>query len=605
MRPVVVFDGDCGFCRRWIRRWEIQSGGAVEFVAYQDVGGRFPGILREKFAEAIHLIEPDGRVYTGAQAVFRALRSRGGRASRWAYEKVPGFAPASEAAYRAVAARRPLFSRITLWLWGPDLEPASHDAVRWVFGRGMGLVFLAAFLSLWPQITALAGREGILPAEHLFTAARGQLGAKAYWTFPTLAWLNSSDAFLRFLCWGGAGLSFLAAAGAFQGPLLLAAWAFYLSLVTVGGDFLGFQWDNLLLEVGLVAAFLAPWGWRIFPRARASSVPLWLGRWILFRLMFESGCVKLLSGDPTWRGLTALLYHYETQPLPTWIGWYAHQLPPALHKASAAGMFFIELILPWLIFMPRRPRLAAFFGFSVLQIAIAATGNYCYFNALTLLLCVLLLDDRALAKVFPRRLMERISPIDRRPPPRSRAVWLAPLAAAQLVIGGAQLAALFTPGRAVPLVSRLLIQAAAPFRSVNSYGLFAVMTTRRLEIFLEGSEDGTMWYEYRLPWKPGDPAARPAFVAPHQPRLDWQMWFAALSSYQNTPWLTNLMVRLAQGSKDVLGLFANNPFPAGPPRYVRATAYEYHFTTVEERAATGAWWKSEWRGLYAPVLRRE
>ena len=330
----------------------------------------------------------------------------------------------------------------------------------------------------------------------------------------------------------------------------------------------------------------------------ALPILLW---WLLFRLMVSSGVVKLASGDPAWHHLTALSYHYETQPLPTWIGWYAHQLPRAFQVVSCAVMFAIELGAPWLILGPSRVRHGACAALIGLQLLIAATGNYCFFNLLTVALCVLLLDDT----VWPRALRERFT---RTPPaaprPRRWPRWvLVPVVVVLLLDSAARMDGLIGPRRPWPAPVTAFLAALEPLQVVNSYGLFAVMTTSRPEIIVEGSDDGTTWQAYDFKYKPGDLRRRPAFVAPHQPRLDWQLWFAALAgNYRGAPWFLRFLQEILQGSPDVLALLAANPFPGHPPRYVRASLYDYHFTNPTTRRADGAWWRRDRQGLYCPAL---
>jgi hypothetical protein len=337
---------------------------------------------------------------------------------------------------------------------------------------------------------------------------------------------------------------------------------------------------------------------------------LWLLRWLLFRLMFCSGAVKLLSNDTAWHGLTALTYHYETQPLPTPPAWYAHQWPVWFHKASCAGMFFVELALPFCIFLPRRPRFVAFWAFTLLMLGIALTGNYTFFNLLTVALCVVLLDDFALVRFAPARWSERVMSGPR--PPWLRP-WPRPLAWARgavlmLLVGlvlGVTAVQLLGMARVRWSSDHALVKLyrwVAPLRSVNSYGLFAVMTTSRPEIVVEGSHDGRTWQAYEFRHKPGDLRRAPTFVAPHQPRLDWQMWFAALGNVRGNPWFVNFCFRLLQGRPEVLALMADNPFTDRPPAFVRAVVYDYHFTTPEERRKDGAWWRREFKGEYCPPL---
>ena len=480
----------------------------------------------------------------------------------------------------------------------------SHFLTRWLFLRAIALIYLIAFASIGVQVEGLVGSRGVMPADKLLVYASERLGADRYLELPTLFWLAPSDVTLAGLCWGGAALALLALLGIAVGPLLLGCWVAYLSLVSIGGGFLDFQWDSLLLETGLLAACFAPArAWPGLARERAPSrLFLWLLRFLLFRLMFSSGWVKLASGDATWRSLSALDVHYQTQPLPTWIGWHVHQLPAAWQHASCLAMFVIELAVPALIFTPRRLRHAAVIPLLAFQAAIFLTGNYGFFNLLTVALCLTLLDDAFLARLLPRRLAKSIPAAPQ--PRRISRVALAPVGGVLLLLAALQFGGMLAGRADLPRPARALLAAASPFRSVNHYGLFAVMTTRREEIVLEGTRDGTTWEAYGFRWKPGDLARPPAFVAPHMPRLDWQMWFAALGDYRGQGWLRNLEVRLLEGEPRTLALLGENPFGSTPPLAVRAQLYEYRFTTREERGATGAWWVSEARGPYSPPLSR-
>jgi hypothetical protein len=345
--------------------------------------------------------------------------------------------------------------------------------------------------------------------------------------------------------------------------------------------FYTYQWDALLLEVGFAAVLVAPIGLRPSYRTPPTRAAVWVFRFLLFRLIFESGLVKLLSGDPTWRNLTALSYHYETQPLPTPPAWYVDQLPQLIHKASVVGVFAIELVVPFLFFATRRLRLIAASLVIALQLMIALTGNYTFFNLVTILLCVFLLDVKRTEST----------------------PWNATFVAVVLIaLGGLQLLAMvgILPNLPEPLSSMNF--RAETFHLVNRYGLFAVMTTSRMEIFIEGSDDGRDWKAYEFKYKPGDLDRRLPWVAPHQPRLDWQMWFAALSNYRSNPWFQQLVLRLLEGRPAVTSLFAGNPFPDRPPRFVRAVAYDYHFTDWATRRKTGAIWTRTAGPDYFPVV---
>jgi len=617
-KPLVIYDGDCRFCCFWIKRWQRATGERVDYLPFQDptLTERFPELSRQEFETAVHLIETDGTVSSGAEAAFGALAHSPNR--HWYhdwYEHSTGFARISESAYRFIADHRGIFSKLTRLAWGRQIDPPEYHLVRWLFLRSLGIIYLFAFLSLWSQIRGLVGANGILPAKLTMDfiragSATAGIGLNRYHLFPTLCWFNTSDSFLSVQCAAGTVLALGLIIGVAPAACLFLMWLLYLSLSVIGSEFLGFQWDALLLETGFLAIFFAPLQFlpRLFRAPPPSPWVLWMLRWLLFRLMFESGCVKLLSGDPTWGNLTALNVHYETQPLPTWIAWYAHQLPHWAHKTSTALMFGIELFVPFLIFLPRRPRQAACVSLVVFQGIIFFTGNYCFFNLLTIALCLLLLEDSALRRFLPARWRDFASP----GPPANSAKFLrwpiqltVPLFCVVIGISLIQFAFMFHFRLPWPQAMVAGYEWLAPLRSFNSYGLFAVMTTTRHEIIVQGSQDGTIWFDYEFKYKPGNVERRPRFVAPHQPRLDWQMWFAALGNYQQNRWFVNFCIRLLQGAPEVMDLLARNPFPNAPPQYIRAVVYEYHFTDFATRQKTGAWWRRELKGLYLPPVSQQ
>ena len=579
-RPLLVFDGDCTFCRTWIGYWKQLTGDAIASAPYQEAAAKIPEVPREDFQRAVQLILPGGERFSGAHAVFRSLAAVPGYAwLLWAYHRVPGFAALTEWVYRQIAAHRSFAYGVTLFLWGRHPEPATHEiTVRW-FMRSLGLIYLIAFLSLEVQITGLIGAHGILPVERFLAAVRENYGASAWLHVPTLFLLGSGDTALRVACVTGAIASLAIIVGYARRLALATAFALYLSLVHAGQSFLSFQWDFLLLESGFLAMFLRP-----------APPRVWLFRWLLFRLMLLSGAAKLLSHDPTWRNLTALRYHYETQPLPTIFAWYFHRLPLAFQKLSCGFMFFVELVVPFLFFAPRRVRFFAAAMTIALQVLIFITGNYTFFNLLAMALCLLLYDDAAFRR-------------GQAPPVRlrttQRAVSIA-VSAFILLASGLQLLETFSGS--IPDPAAVLLSDIAPFGVVNTYGLFAVMTTSRPDIIVEGSNDGQTWREYSFRYKPGDLRRAPVWVQPYQPRLDWQMWFAALGNYRADPWFVNFAARLLEGSPDVLALMGQNPFPSGAPRCIRARLYEYRFTTAAERNATGNWWARELQGEYLPAV---
>jgi hypothetical protein len=412
---------------------------------------------------------------------------------------------------------------------------------------------------------------------------------------------------------------------------------FYLSLTVAGQVFLNFQWDVLLLEAGFLSIFLAPW--RLWPRdlllwpgsatlgtatsAIASPVSragLFLLKFLLFKLMLMSGVVKLTSGDDSWgwlnhsfhwSALTALDYHYWSQPLPTVFSWWADKTPEWFKHFSVAFCLAVEIIAPFFIWAPRRPRLVAAGLIIFLQTVIALTGNYCFFNLLTIALCLLLIDDAAIGRGMERR--APASPASQKlRPPNAKSVsarWATYGAIAVIVatfpINAWLIFSAFKPQGRPPGWLATIYEQLEAFRIVNGYGLFRVMTKDRCEIVIEGSTDGINWAPYEFKWKPGDVKRAPGWCAPHQPRLDWQMWFAALETPEQNPWLIGLIVRLLEGSRDVTGLLAHNPFPDKPPNYIRAMFYRYRFTNSEEHPQTGAWWKRQELREYLPTISRD
>ncbi len=493
-----------------------------------------------------------------------------------------------------------------------DLQlPANQAAsptyilVRWIFLRGLGFVYFVAFASFFVQALGLIGSQGILPA-HLFLKEAGQsLGAMPFLSCPTLFWIDCSDTALHALAGCGILFSLLVMAGICTGPLLILLWMMYLSVVTVGGDFMSFQWDVLLLEVGFLSIFFSHYKLLDLPKKPAcersklpapSPVVLWLFRFLLLKLMLSSGCVKLLSGDLTWQNLSALHYHYWTQPLPTPLGWLAAQLPDWFQSFSVAVMFFIELIVPFFIFVPGRFRLLAAYLTMFLQVLILLTGNYTFFNILTLLLCILLFDDSVFLRLKHNRFaMALIDCSIAKPAGILTKIRLVTLVTLITIITLGRNVVAFTPE---PIKD--FAYALSPWCLVNGYGLFAVMTTSRKEIVVEASQDAVHWEPYKFNFKPGDVNRPPPLVAPYQPRLDWQMWFAALGARSDSPWFAHFVLRLLQGSQDVRALLQGEPFNGLPPKYVRASLYDYEFTNLSELTRSGAWWKRKYIGLFFP-----
>src|SRR5438445_5645010 len=619
-KPLLIWDGECHFCKLWIERWREITAGEVDYATYEQATHQFPEISVEQFKRAMAFIEPDGEAFFAAEAVYRSLGYRSSRRwLAWSYDHVPGFAAISETAYKFIARHRGLGSTFTRLLWGKDVRPPTYFWARRWFLRALGLTYLVAFASLWVQVDGLVGSNGVSPLNQFLPAVYERFGRSAYSLLPTLCWLDSSNGFLHFLCGGGVVLSLLLILGIAPALLLVVLFVFYLSLTIAGQTFLSFQWDILLLETGFLSIFLAPW--RLWPRelmwrpgsatpATGSPVSrpgLFLLKFLLFKLTLMSGVVKLTSGDDCWWNLTALDYHYWSQPLPTVFAWWADKSPEWFKHFSVAFCLVVEIIVPFFIWAPRRPRLIAAGLMIFLQIVIAVTGNYCFFNLLTTALCLLLIDDSVAGalRAAPHTRAKNVSAAFRTAEPLlDRLCSYAAIAVIIVTfpINAWLILSAFKPHLEWPRPLIAIYGRLEPFRIVNGYGLFPVMTTERGQIVIEGSADGIDWLPYEFKWKPGDVMRAPGWCAPHQPRLDWQMWFAALGTYRENQWFVRLIVRLLEGSQDVSRLLATNPFPHEPPRYIRAIFYRYRFTTLRERRDTGAWWKREQLQEYLPTV---
>lgn len=503
-------------------------------------------------------------------------------------------------------------------LWN---RPApTYRVVRWLFPRLLALVYLIAFWSWDVQCDGLVGEHGIAPAQRMMEnvhAYEAREHKSLFEQFPGVFYWRCDDATLHQVCRVGVGLSVLVMAGVLQGPLLAMLWFGYLSVAVTGAVFMGFQWDALLLEAGLLCLFLAPWRlWTGGISARRPDAPagaVFLLHWLLFRLMFLSGYVKWGGGDKPWLDLTALTYHFETQPLPNTFSWWAHNLPHSVQVFNCGVMYAIEIALPFLMWMGRWGRLAACAGFTLLMAGVGLTGNYNFFNLLTIFLAFTLLDD----SWWPGWLKHPEAVPLKRWQWRHAGVYgaagfltlMSLVAADEFLVGRIPGYTTKTPEGLMTFYGRHM----SPWRSVNAYGLFQKMTTERPELDVQVSDDMLIWYSVPFRWKPGDEKQAPRWCAPYHPRLDWQMWFAAL--YPNfvpqrdadprsgLSWFGPFLSAVGEGRKEVWDLLGEPPMPLNKIRAVRVVLYRYHFTTPEERKTTGAWWKRERLGLFSGEYR--
>jgi lipase maturation factor 1 len=550
----------------------------------------------------------------------------------------------------------------------PALGAPNALLPRWIFLRALGLIVFSAFYSLVFQIRGLIGPQGILPAVDYLQLVTRYASGHRLWFAPTLLWISPGNHMLLAICWAGmiAGIALLF--NLWPRLSIFIAFICYLSFTAAAQDFAGYQSDGMLLQALFVAMFFAPRGLRPglginSPPSRAS---LFLMQWEWFCIFFESGIVKLLSGDPQWRGLTAMDDYYQNGPLPTWIAWYVAHLPHWFHAATTVATLIIEIVIVGALFLPRRFRIACFFIVTAWELGVILTANYTFLDYLVLSLGILLLDDIFLRELLnhrfiPKRLQimvnsriaaaasshhrELISPdADPSPAAANRDADVIPLTdaesrAATLAVNRARARAAIESNRSpwpqrlagFRLVSSAIlltlvfystaaqlllmpwpwlplpatpIAALEPFRIANRYGLFAVMTRGRYEIEFQGSNDGQTWTAYPFRYKPQAVNVAPGIYAPYQPRLDWNLWFASLGDWTQYPIIPAIETRLLDGTPDVLDLFAGNPFPQAPPKYVRAVLWQYWFSTPAEKRVTGDWWKRNELGLYAPVISR-
>jgi hypothetical protein len=523
------------------------------------------------------------------------------------------------------------------WLFDAQAGPRSGFLARWIFLRALAAIYFSAFFSLLFQIEGLIGPRGILPAQQYLTAVRDGTGSLRFWYAPTLFWLSSGSHMMMAIVWLGLVASVAAICNAWPRLSLLVCFVCFLSFVTATDTFSSYQSDSMLLEAGFLSLLFAPrglWpGWGIAsPPNRAS---LFLLQWEWFRIYFESGMVKLLSGDVQWRNFTAMDEYYQNGPLPTWIGWYAEHLPHWFHAATVAGTLGMELAVVWMLFMPSRVRLVCFFIVTPWEAGVILTANYTFLNYLVLALGFLLLDDRCVRSLLPARLCNRL-PKSARPEATLREVEslsilrtsdvaadeAAPITRvkdwspqALLKLASLSLTAAILSWIAYATTAEMLrlqwsdlplptapIEALEPLRIANEYGLFAVMTRGRYEIEFQGSNDGQHWTPYLFRYKPQALDEAPGIYAPYQPRFEWNLWFASLGDWQQNNLVPETEERLLENDPDVLALFKGNPFAQASPRFVRAVLWQYWFTSIEEERRTGNWWRRNLLGLYAPVV---
>ena len=470
----------------------------------------------------------------------------------------------------------------------PELTAADYQVARWVIERGLGTLYLVAFVVAARQFPALAGENGLEPAQRL-------LRATTFWQTPSLFHLRYSDRLVRIASWSGVVLAGAIVIGLPQAAPLpitmltwFALWVLYQSIVNIGGSFYSFGWETLLLEAGFLAIFLG----------NAEVAPPFLVilalRWLAFRVELGAGLIKL-RGDPCWRDLTCMDYHHETQPMPNPLSWYFHRLPRPLHRLETLGNFVAQLALPFLLFTPQPFASIGALLMIGTQLYLVVSGNYAWLNWVTIVVIFAGVSDPVLA------FLAVPAPATLPPPPAWFSIAVIALAVLVVILS-------YRPARNLMSRHQAMNASYDPFRLVNTYGAFGSVTRTRYEVVVEGTDavspdDDAEWREYEFIGKPGDPCRRPPQAAPYHLRLDWLMWFLPISPLYGEGWFAPFLMRLLEGDAPTLRLLRRNPFPDAPPAYVRARLFEYRFTTWRERRATGAWWHREPLGEFVPPLR--
>lgn len=486
----------------------------------------------------------------------------------------------------------PVAPRKTYWL------------TRFVLLRVLAGVYVFAFYSAARQLVPLIGAHGLLPVGTFLDEVAAHFGGSrqaAFWQLPSLFWFGHSDGALLAVSWAGVALSLVAFLGFANIPLMVVLWGLYMSIVHVGQTWYAYGWESQLLETGFLAIFLCPlWDGRPFSKQKPPVAVIWLFRWLIFRIMLGSGLIKL-RGDPAWRDLTALYYHFETQPLPNPFSRWFSFLPHAVLKGGVVVNHLAELVAPFFVFWPRLARIVAGCVIVGFQLVLIFSGNLSFLNWLTIVPALACFDDGAWLAVLPflRRTWERVVAAPRNSLGLRVVSWA--VAALVAILSVQPVINLFSP-------NQVMNTSFDAFEIVNTYGAFGSVGKERLTVVFEGTDaldpgdPQAVWKEYLYVAQPVLVNERPRQIAPYQPRLDWAMWFAAMAGYREYPWTLHVVWKLLHNDPGMLSLFRSNPFPDRPPRYVRAVLYRYRFARPGE--APGRWWYRTELGLWLPPLSK-
>ncbi len=463
-------------------------------------------------------------------------------------------------------------------------DPENYTLAAHVLPRLLGFIYFFAIGAFIFQIKSLLGKEGILPVSEYLSYFSKYSPKARYYYIPSLFWLSSSDCALLGVVFLGTSISIFLMLGIYPALCLIILFILYLSIVSVGQDFLSFGWESFLLEITFYTFLIS-----------LTPIPntlCWINiNFLLFRFHVQAGTIKFQSRDPCWRDMTGASFHYESQPLPTAWAWYVHKLPLSLHKMSTFMMFVCECIVPFGLFLTEEIRAFSGILLITLQIAFWLTGNFSYLNHMTAVFCIICFSNHYLAWLNPD--------IQNHPSSLLSDMFLT-------VIGtlffSLQIVRLWQHFHRYRNPLTVWLDRLSPFHLVNRYGLFAIMTKQRIEIIIEGSEDGDVWKEYLLSYKPSEITRRPRRISPYQPRIDWQMWFLPFDDFESATWFQKFLYHLLKGSPEVLKLIRHNPFPEKPPKYIRAVMYDYHFSTRKQKKELGWWWQRQWIGPFSPVM---
>jgi hypothetical protein len=506
--------------------------------------------------------------------------------------------------YRGRAAEGVSFGKnptMTEAIPSPARSSDSYWLTRFVILRWLGCVYAVAFFAAANQILPVIGSHGLLPVDPFLVRVQNALGSPSagFVRLPSLFWFAHSDTVLQIAAWAGCALSCVVVAGYANAIVMAALWVLYMSFVHVGQDWYGYGWEIQLLETGFLAIFLCPLlDGRPFPKRDPPLVVLWLFRWLIFRIMLGAALIKL-RGDSAWRDLTALYYHFETQPIPNPLSRWFHFLPHWILKAGVLFNYLAELVAPWFAFHPRIARHIAGVIMVFFQFTLIFGGNLSFLNWLTTVPALACFDDGFWAKLLPRALVNRATAVAAAAQPSlpmQRTAWVI-----AVIVG------LLSVQPVVNMISprQIMNTSFNPLDLVNTYGAFGSVGRERLNVVFEGTDAdvpdaGAVWKAYPYQALPVELNRMPRQIAPYQPRLDWQMWFAAMSTPNQYPWTLHLVWKLLHNDPGGLSLFGENPFPAKPPRYIRAVLYRYEFAPPGN--PEGNWWKRVELGIWLPPL---